>query len=339
MDCDPRGTLIAALRDDDRIVAARAAQLLGELKLPEATGVLVEYVTTSRHYCKTTGFAALAAIGDRGACEAIRPLVDAPNVEDDWYWIGCRSVRAAAAVALLALGDDAGAAYLASLADAGEEVFFAWFAPAILALPDELKATAALKARIAVDACCAEGIRKVRQTDPGVLVWVVRVLGILANDAAQDRLGALLSHRSRYIRGQAALSLLAAGATYDSVAAVDVLVNEDPTDFVRIKAALALSLADRPRVGAIIAALDGAGDPFDRAVAIEALGLLGAGDCSASIADQLTHDDAYVRRCAIEALDRLAGPRAAEMVQPSCKDPDPLVRLQAAKVLAQGGAA
>jgi len=326
MDCDSTDALLHALRDSNRIVAARAAQLLGELELPEAIAPLIDYVTTSRHYCKTAGFAALAAIGDRGVCEAIRPLVDAPNVEDDWYWM---------AVALLALGDDAGAGYLAELADADEDVFFAWFAPAILALDDEPAPAAELKVRVTVETCCAGGVRNVRQTDPGVLVWVTEVLGLLAGDAACEKLRELLDHRSRYVRGRAALSLLAADACDANVGAVSDRLEEDPTDYVRIQAALALSLAGRPQADTLAAAVESAADPFDQAKAVEALGLLGSADHAGLIAEELTCEDPYVRRCAVEATGRLDPPRA----RPLCDDPDALVRLQAAKVMAEGGAA
>ena len=403
---DPFGILVEALADGDRFVQAEAARLLGELRRPAAAEPLVAFVSRYGFHTKLVGFHALAQLGDAGVCPAIRPLVDDPRCFDDWYWYGCKGVRTAAAVALLALGDEAGAGYLRQLADADEDVFFAWFAPAILRLPDAPPAAAELKARLTVEAICRPGSRKLRACEPGAMTMAAETLGLLGGPAACAKLRELMSFRSRYTRGQAAASLLEAAPTPEHLAAVAELAASDPTDFVRIKAHAALARAGRREsIAPVAAAAGGAGvspargeailasqadagltaetaavragkmpathmgkmpmpreiDPFDQATAIECLGLLGAAEHAGLIRRQLASPDPYVRRCAIEALERLdpAGSRDAvvalfaarrgsspaarvstrDAVAALQKDADPLVRLQAAKFLAtcEGG--
>ncbi len=337
MKAKPLQILIDALGAGDR-VQARAALLLGDLRRPEAVGPLVEYVTTCRRHSKTAGFTALARIGDRGAVEAIRPLVDAPNVEDDWYWIGCKSVRAAAAVALLSMGDEGGAAYLTELADANDSVFYAWFAPAILRLGDEPPAAAALKARITPEAYSEPQKDKTRQTDPGMVAMTTEALGLIATPAAQEQLRVLLAFRSRYVRGQAALSLLAAEASDGNLAAVETIAVGDPTEFARVKAATALANVGRRQFVPFIAEVAAdADDAFDQAVAVESLGLLAAEEHAETVAAQLDAADPYIRLCAVEALERIDRDRFADRVAPRADDADIHVRLQAAKYAAAGG--
>ena len=172
----PFNILTSALGHADPIVASHAARALGALGDGRATGPLVEYVTESRFYCKAEGFNALARLGERSACPDIRPLVDEPNVTDDWFWYACRAVRCAAAVALLALGDDSGAAYLNELADRDADVFFCWYAPAILHLTDELEASARIKARITVDRLRGKGGHRPRNTEPATMAVKARAV-------------------------------------------------------------------------------------------------------------------------------------------------------------------
>jgi HEAT repeat protein len=336
VDQQPLQVLFAALRMDDCLVQAEAARLLGELRAPQATGPLVDYVRYSRWYAKTSGFHALAQIGDRSVCKTIRPLVDLPNCSDDWYWYGCKSVRASAAVALLALGDDSGAPYLEGLAEKNDDVLYAWFAPAVLRLPDELAATVALKATITVESFFDMATRTPRRTDPSMVAMGAEALGLVGSPAARDALLCLLAYHSRYVRGQAAVSLLGASSEARHIAAVAELAEKDPTDFVRIKAAAALCTAGRAQyVGTISAAIRRCEDDFDRAVAVEALGRLGREEDLELVASQLGHRDPYVRQCAVESLDDIGGQQAHDAVSQRMDDPDLRVRLQAAKFFAR----
>ncbi len=326
--------LFQGLRADDRFVQAEAARLLGELRLPEAAPPLVEFVSRFGWHTKLVGFHALANLGDRSVCPALRPLVDAPACFNDWYWYGCKSVRAAAAVALLALGDEGGAPYLRELADKDDDVFFAWFAPTILRLDDSPPAAAELKARLTVETILRPDSRKLRQGEPGALTMVAEALGLLQGPAACEKLRGLLRHRSRYVRGQAAGSLLKASSAPQDVAAVAELADADPTDFVRIKAHEALACAGRDDAGAKIAELANlAADWFDRAVAVEALRGLGLTQYASLVRVLLTRPDPYLRRCAIEALERLDLEGSRSAVAACLDDGDALVVLQAAKFL------
>jgi HEAT repeat protein len=331
MDYDPMNTLFGALRTDDRLIQAEAARLLGELRSPLAVEPLVAYVRNARWHAKTAGFHALAQIGERSVCDAIRPLVDNPNSSDDWYWYGCRSVRAAAAVALLALGDDSGRGYLEGLAEKNDDVFYAWFAPALLRLPDDLAATAELKARITVERLSGDGARNTRRMSPGIVTMVAEALGVLGGEAACAELVGLLEFRSRYTRGQAAASLLGAAATPEHVAAVSSMARDDPTDFARTQAALALARAGRmefaDQIRAIVRECE---DSFDRAVAVQALGALEQHGDLDLVAGQLEGEDPYVRQCAVEALQRIGTERAEHIVRPCRDDPHVRVRMQTA---------
>ncbi len=148
--------LIAGLQSGDPIVQADAARLLGELRAREAVGPLLNYVCTDPHYAKTAGLEALARIGDPSVCPRIRQLMSDPHVPNDTPWYGYQSVRVAAALALLSLGDESGAATLQGIIDATAKdrspedaakwALYAWFGPAVLELPDGLESAQEVEA-------------------------------------------------------------------------------------------------------------------------------------------------------------------------------------------------
>ncbi|NLF31800.1 MAG: hypothetical protein GX591_13050 [Planctomycetes bacterium] len=329
----PYELLLDALFDPDRVVGADAARLLGGLGRREAAPALVRYVTECRYHAKVAAFEALARIGDASVCPAIRPRVDDPHVYDDWYWYGAKTVRAAAATALLALGDDSGAAYLTELADKHDDALYAWMAPAVLALGDTTPATAAIKARLSVQSLTGANERSVRLSDPGRLTRVVEALGLIGGDEAARAIAGWLGFRSRYVRAQAAVSLLAASSSQENIEAVAALRDRDGTDFVRIRATQALIGAGAADDASPL--LDGAvhgTDAVDRGAALEALGLLGRADGIETALAALDDGSPYVRLCAIEALDRLDA--GGDAVARRMEDPSPRVRLQAAAYLA-----
>jgi HEAT repeat protein len=332
--------LLAGLLAEDYLVQADAARLLGELGRREAVGPLVKYVTECRNYAKVAGLEALARIGDKAACPALRRLVEWPNVPDDWYWYCQRSVRAAAAVALLALGEEGGAPYLHLLADKQDDVFFAWFAPAILRLGKGPPAAVEIQARITPEAVLLPGSGRTRYTNPGTAAMAAEALGLLATPRAREQLHELARHWSRYVRGRAAMGLAARGAPEVDVLFVEELAEGDATDFVRIQASLALAKAGKAGWAEKIAAAAGRlRDPFDLAVAVEAVGLSARSRLAPAVRKRLSHADPYVRQTAVEALNRLGGDPA--LVRGRVRDPSPRVRLSAAKFLAarEGGRA
>jgi HEAT repeat protein len=342
-DRGPLGVLIAGLRSSDQVVRADAARLLGDLRAREAVGPLLEYVTTGRGYDKTAGLEALARIGDPAVCPRLRPLVNDPLVPDDAPWYGYSSVRVAAALALLSLGDESGVTFLQGLEDrseadsdwdAGAWSLYAWFAPALLELPDTLASTRKLKQGLTFDKLFPKEKR-----DPGQIVVIARSLGLLGTPEALDKLVELLSSDSRYVRARAAVSLLTASPTPEHLAAVVRLAENDPTEFVRIKAAEALARADEGRyLPPIVKAAESAQDSLDRGAAVESLGLLGRRENVPVLLRQLRQADPFVRLSAVEALDRLGGGELVAREVAACRqDKSPRVRLYAAKFFATHG--
>jgi HEAT repeat protein len=326
-------TLIAALLSEDCLEQADAARFLGEIGRREAVPPLMKYVVECRNYAKVAGIEALARIHDASACPALRRLAEWPNVPDDWYWYCHRSVRVAAAVALLTLGDETGAAYLAELADKQDDVFFAWFAPAILRLPDEPQAARELKGRITVQTLSQSRPGMTRFTNPCTAAMVTEALGLLPPAEARPRLRDMAKSISRYVRGQAALGLLAQVAADEDVLLVQEMARKDLTDFVKVKASLALARTGKNSwIQAIAAACSELRDPFDLAVALESLGAAGRREHAPVVRKQLRHSDPYVRQTAIEAMDKLGGDTNA--VAKCVKDRNPRVRLSVARYLA-----
>ena len=334
----PRGVaafsiLCEGLEDSDPVGQADAARLLGELGKREAVGPLIEYVRTSRYQYKTAGFEALGRINDPSAIPEIEPLVDHPNTQDDWYWYCHKSVRAAAAVTLLRLGSAGGFDYLKGLAEKGDDVFFAWFAPAILELPSRTNEVKELQAFLTAEALCHES-GGTRLSNPASLLMVVQALGCLGEKGAA-KLGEFLTWRSRYVRGQAACSLLPADPRRENHERIEALFRSAPTDFEKIKYALALGLAgNETGIPWLWKAARDLPDPFERATALESLGLMELRDAIPVLIEALGHPHFYVRQCAIEALDRIGGPEAGEAVARVWQDETGRPRLQAAKFLA-----
>ncbi len=331
----PFDELIEALRDPNPLLQADAARLLGDLADPRAVDPLVEYVTHSRYNTKTAGIEALRRIGEPRATAAIRPLVDAPNVQDDWYWYARRSVRAAAALLLLHWNDRTGLPFLESLADSGNLVFHTWYAPSVLRLPDQPPSAVQLKSRLTPATLLGEEGPAASPTDPAQVVMVAEALEVLGDAESCVRLIKLLEHRSRYVRGRSATALLAVAPVEDHIDRVTRCFKTDPTDFARVKAALALARTGHSEGARFLADAGGSlADSFDRAVAIEALGELGRPEHADVARSGLTHADSYVRLVSLEALARMDAREAGNTAVRMLEDPSPRVRLQAAAQLA-----
>ncbi len=332
-DVEPPKLLLEALKTDDLVLNADAARLLGDLGSPRAVGPLVDYVTHNRRYVKTAGLDALARIGDRGACPPVRRLVDEPNVANDAWWYGYASVQIAAILALMALGDDSRADFLI---ETEEEhlcwALFTWFGPTAMRLPDRSEAARRLKARMTIENLEPD------KADSGQVIIICDTLGLVATPGARQVLVGHLGHLSRYVRARAAGNLLAMSDRGEDVHGVERMAARDPAMFARIKAAQALVMKGYKRYAEpIVLAAVLADDPFDRAAALDSLGLIGRREHVSLIADQLKAKDSYVRLCAAEALDRIGTGAAVAAVANVKNDPDMRVRLQAAKCLAAHG--
>ena len=174
------------------------------------------------------------------------------------------------------------------------------------------------------------------RTTPARSSSFARSLGLLKTEQSLGKLVELLKFHSRYVRASAAASLLNASPTPEHIAAVTELAEKDPTEFVRVKASLALALAgDDKHLPTIVKAADSAEDGLDRAAGMEALGLLHKRAYVALLMRQLRQADPFVRLSAIEALDRLGGGETVAAAVAGCRqDDNPRVRLYAAKYFA-----
>lgn len=328
IDEDALALLLSGLTVADPIVSAEAARLLGELALPETVAPLVDYVTRCPYYSKTAGILALARIGDRSACAPLRALLRNPGVYDDFYWHGAAFIRLSAALAVLgldpALDEDLGAGLLRD-DDWRTTCFCQYFSSIILRLPDASEIAIRLKERTTVllyDASLWQ---------PDRLTMISQGLGTLGGAQAAVRLRSMFMHPSRYVRAEAAFHLLQAHPVAASAEAVVRLQEHDPMEHVRLASAAALVGYGRLEYGACLRqAIVGQSDPFERAVAIELAGKVRLADAASSIRAQCGHPDAYVRICAIEALDRLGDATLLGRMGQLLADHDPRVRMQAA---------
>lgn len=312
----------------DPIVSAEAARLLGELALPETVAPLLDYVTRSPYYSKTAGIHALAQIGDATACECLRSLMQDPRVYDDYYWYGAVFIRLSSALAILELDpsqDDGLGACLLREDDWRTTCFRQYFSSIILRLPDASEVAIRLKEKT------TELLYDGTLWQPDRLTMISQGLGALGGPKAAARLESMFMHPSRYVRAEAAYQLLQAHPVAASVEAVVRLHDGDPTIHVRLTCAAALAGYGRRGYGeSLLQAIVGQPDPFERAVAIELAGKVRLAEAAPSIRAQCAHPDAYVRSCAIEALDRLGDATLLGRCEELFEDPEPRVRMQAA---------
>ncbi len=328
--------LLGCLTHDDLVVRAEAGRLLGEVGSARAVGLLVDYVRTDGHYAKMTALRSLVQIGDRSVVDDIAPLVDDPKVFDDWYWHGCKSVRAAAAVALLGLGSEAGVAYLEELAEKDDDSFYAWFAAEILRMPAEFEAVDGLQKRLTVEAITRRGSRGIRTSDPGLLCMEAEALGALGEESGREKLEELLKFRSRYVRGQAALSLVESGANDARLAMIRQLAEGDVAAFARMKASFALwrATGDDEWLDRIRSTAAAAEEWFEQAAGVELLGQARRASDVPYLLGHLEHEQWYVRACAVEALDRLGAADGEAAALKLSGDESLRVRMQVGCLLA-----
>lgn len=308
------GFIVDQLRAEDPIVRAEAARLLGELKRPDSVPSLITYLQKERYYTKVAGIYALWQIADPACVPVLQEMVQNPNVPDDWYWYARRAVIVSAAIGLSVFDDDTGLPFLQELLENNHDVILCWYAPTILRLAqgnDQINPVAGLKKiarQITVDTIFDTTGGRRRLIEPGLLSMIAEALGVIGSKEAQSKLAELFTHSSRYVRARACLSLLEADASDTNRQRVSDLLLTDQTDFVAIKASLALAKAfddEREKRTSVIAKIAShATDPFDRAVAIESLGMIPDVNHADVITNALDDADAYVRQCAAEACPR-----------------------------------
>ena len=329
---DPKQLLISGLEHDDPVVQADAARLLGEIACADAVPALLAYVSNSRHAYKTAGFEALMKIGDKSIIPDLEKLLAAPNVQDDWYWHMNKSVKAACAICLLSLGSKIALQHLVQLADDGQDIFYGWFAPSILRMDSGLPGVKQLQERLTVETIYKDGAGTLREMDPSFVITVSEALACMNTEDALEAQRSLCAWRSRYIRVQAARGLMQQSEAKEDKDLIQQMFNEAQTEFEESGLSAILFeqklTDDISRVQTIAASSQ---DAFERAYAVEQLGII-ADRSSLQVLEQATKDsDAYVRQNAVEALDRLDHSDASQIINTCAADESMRVRLQVAK--------
>jgi len=294
-----------ALRSNDPLLAAEAARLIGEWNGKSLVPDLIENALSSRFYSKVSAIYALVALLAVEAVPGLEKLLNAPNVPDDFYWTGYKGVRAAAAVALLQFGSDAGVAYLQELAEAGDCVFSRWYAPALL----RLKPVPELQPYLTLEKLCSleerNAFDEVPYTDAGQLCMLCEALGLINDPAAVESLEFYMNFHSRYVRGQAYRSLHLRQADEATARRICANAERHGTDFERLVAA-----EIRQDSAILLEVARQAPLAFDRASALDALVRISSPHLAEACLVGLEDGDTHVRQCAVEGLARSKHPAA-----------------------------
>ena len=321
-----RHILESALAAHDPLLPAEAARLIGDWKRRSLIPDLIENILTSRFYSKVAAIDALARLGAREAIPSLETLVTEPNVPDDFYWTGFKGVRAAASIALLQFGNPAGTGYLHKLASDRSEVFFRWYAPALL----RLNAAPELQAELTMEKLCSREHRDACSpepySDPGMLCMLCEALGLIDDPAADDDLEFYMNFHSRYVRGQAYRSLYLRHGDEATAQKISDRAATHGTEFD-----LLVSAEIRRDSAALLGIAGKAESAFDRASAIDALATISSPNaCETGLDDE----DPQVRKCAVERLARTRPADARSRLGPLlAPEEDPGVRCALAAVI------
>jgi|GEM_PF-1946421 len=325
-----RAILNGALRPADPILAPEAARLLGELGDAEAIRPLLDYVKTDGDCSKTAGFYALQLIGDPGCALELAPFVDSPGVYEDYYWHQAGVVRAAAALAVHVLAPRMETPFFdRNLSEAPSvtlNMFCMLYSPVLLGLPPVSAVLAGLKHRTLEIIFSRKFIR------PAHMARAAGALGQTGTEAAARELQWMLTLPSRYVRGAAAENLAACVSNGEAGRLLCDFFDRETTDFARVKAAGALvRLGDSHASSYLRGTLRGAADPFVKATAIDTVSqCLGTLDWD-ELRPHLYDPSPWVRSATLASLESLRAIECPEAAARLMDDPDPHVRIQAAK--------
>ncbi len=319
----PLPFLSTALEGTDPFAAAEAARLAGEWHLSDLIPSLEKYLRTSRSYSKVTAMYALDVLDSRQSADCLAELFDRPNVPDDFYWVGYRGTRAAAAAVLLRMGNTAGLAWLRERALAGDEVVTRTFAPYLLRLP----ASAGIGEFLTLDLLCDRAARDAYDpppySEPGALCMLCEALGLIDDPRAEEHLDFYSRFHSRFVRGQVYRSWALRHPGSETIQKIEQAAGQNGTPFERLTAAI---LSGDWATLAQMAA--GAETPFDRATAIDGLREIGSRELWKSASIGLADPDAHVRQHAVEAIARLAPDVSANaLLELRSREKHPLVLL------------
>jgi len=287
----PPHILSQVLHGRDPVLAAEAARLIGDWDLQALVPDLVKNLRTSRFYSKVSSMYSLDKLAPSESL--FLEVFDNPNVPDDFYWVGFKSVKTAAAISLMKGGNPAGEGWLSGLAAVSDPVVLRWFAPALLRLPDT---PAGL---LTLDVLCSKDLRDAaadtQYTEPGQLCLLCEALGIINDPRASEHLEHYAKIHSRFVRGQAYRSLHMRNPKAETTQKICDWASRQGTDYdLLVAAAIA---GDWPKLKRIVKE---APLGFDRASAIDALPA--SEEFLQVVIEALEDNDPYVRQCAVEQL-------------------------------------
>lgn len=321
--------LLAGTSHADSIVRCDAARLLGDLRDPRAVPALSRLLQADRHLTKITAVYALGAIGERKAAPVLLAIAKDPGV---FRFPGMHyhdMIRLAAATELAHWDDAAGVVAVNDLLRLKGMPAMLELAPAILGPPP----TAALaKLRAYLSLPFVLGFHQGRPSASNHF-FVVRNLAFFRAPEARTQLIADLDHYSRYVRPEAAASLLAQDPSPTSVRLVAGRAKKERTAFGRLRFAQLLHQHAAGDARAAVAKGLKDRDAFVRATALDTAAALQLEDFAPTAVSLLADADFYVRICAVAAIEAVAKDQAATLLSPLLADPHPRVAIQAAKSL------
>lgn len=329
---DPISRLVVALDGPDLILSSETARLIGKFGIETCIPALQNHVVASRSYTKMASIHALGLLGGAETESVLESVFQKPNVPDDFYWYGFRSVRAAAAIELIRHGNQTGLEWLNERWAAVDPVMTRWFAPTILRLP----ATTPLRKQITVEALCASDLRERCDTppysDPAMLCLLCESLGLIEDTATVEILEFYLGFHSRFVRLQAALALCRHNPGGSSLDKIQRAAEVYQTDCDRIGWCVASGDADGLHQIASTAASD-----VDRAAALEALNSTFPEKALPALLEGIRDSSPGVRRSSWEFLAKSHPDRCVRAIEEAGDgEGDPFVLCTLAAIQVQG---
>lgn len=313
----------------DAIVRCDAARLLGLLGDRRAVPALSRMLETDAHLSKITAVYALGDIGERKAAPVLRRIAADPGV---FRFPGMHyhdMIRLAAALSLARWNDPSGVLAvndvlrlrgLPAMLELGPAILSARRTPAMKRLRDYLTLPFVLSYHVGKSSASNH-------------FFVDQCLAFFRDPAGRKQLVADLTHFSRYVRPEAAASLLVQDPSPANLRLVSRQAKQENTPFGIVRFARILHEHGAGEATPALAKGLRSKDAFVRATALDAAAALKLTTLAPVVRDLLADSNFYVRICAAEAMESLAGRSAIGELLPLLGDPHPRVVIQAAKSL------
>ena len=319
-------SLIEGTSHADSIVRCDSARLLGELGDAQAVPALTSLLEHDAHTSKITAVYALGAIGDRKAALVLRRIADDPGVFRFPAMHYHDMIRLAAAMELARWNDPSGITIVRDLLRMSRLPALFELSQAILSSP-QTKAMKRLRDYVSLPYLLSYHHDRSASSH----YFLARALAYFQEPVARKQLVSYLSHFSRYVRPEAASSLLAQDASKVNLNLVGSQAKQERTPFAQIRFARILHEHGEGDATAVLTKGLKSKDSFVRATAIDATAACRISRLTPVVIALLTDADFYVRICAAEAMENLAPEQADSLLTPLLKDSHPRVVIQAAK--------